>query len=321
MKFVPYDRVALYVPGGKARYPSSVLMGIIAAKIAGVEDISIISPPDPTTQSVPDIVQAMAHLTGASRIIQAGGAQSILAMAYGIPSLNVQPVDYIYGPGNIYVATAKNFVFSENLCGIDSFAGPSEVVIIADESANAKYLAHDFLAQAEHDENACAILLTDSMSIANQTINEIKIALSKRVDRRHITEESVRRNGKIIITEDINDAISFSNEYAPEHLEIQTKNDDSVLNQIKAAGSIFVGPYAPVAIGDYFSGTNHILPTGRGCRFSSGVSVHSFYRRITYQHVTKEGLFESRGPITLMSKEEGLFDEHGISVLVRFDED
>ncbi|MES0491353.1 MAG: histidinol dehydrogenase [Leptospirales bacterium] len=319
LKFVPFDRVALYVPGGKARYPSSVLMGIIPAKIAGVKDITIISPPDPATGKTPEVVQAIAHMAGADRIVQAGGAQAVIGMAYGIPEEEVQPVDFIYGPGNVFVAAAKNFVFSNNLCGIDSFAGPSEVLIISDETANPAYLAHDLLAQAEHDENASAILLTTSIKSANETVEHIEKALQSRNERRKITSEAMERNGRILVVDSLEEAIEFSNLYAPEHLEIQTKEDETILSKITAAGSVFVGPHAPVAVGDYFSGTNHILPTNRGARFSSGVSVHTFFRRITYQYVSREGLEASKDPITIMSKEEGLFDEHGYSVLARFE--
>ncbi|MDH4263537.1 MAG: histidinol dehydrogenase [Spirochaetia bacterium] len=319
LRFTPFDRVALYVPGGKALYPSTVLMGVIPAKIAGVKDITIVSPPNSETGKVSNIVKAMGFLVGASRIVQAGGAQAVLAMAYGMPEENILPVDYIYGPGNKFVAAAKNFVFSNNYCGIDSFAGPSEVLIIADHSANPYYLAHDLMAQAEHDEDASAILLCTSKERAEETIHHIEQALAKRKERESITRNSIQKNGKIILVNSIEDAVEFSNQYAPEHLEIQTSRDDEVLNKITSAGSIFVGTYAPVAIGDYFSGTNHILPTNRAARFSSGVSVHSFFKRITWQKISKEGLKASCEPITHMSKEEGLFDEHGYSVLSRFE--
>jgi len=319
LKFVPFDRVALYVPGGKALYPSTVLMGVIPARIAGVKDISIVSPPNGETGEVSEIVRAMGHLVRADRIVQAGGAQAVIAMAYGIPEENLAPVDYIYGPGNKFVAAAKNYVFSNNYCGIDSFAGPSEVLIIADETANPHYLAHDLMAQAEHDEDASAILLCTSQQRADETIAQIELALEKRKDRQAITRNSIQKNGKILLVDSLQQAIDFSNEYAPEHLEIQTAQDNEVLEKITSAGSVFVGPFAPVAIGDYFSGTNHILPTNRAARFSSGVSVHSFFRRITYQKVSRDGLKASCDPITHMSKEEGLFDEHGYSVLARFE--
>lgn len=319
MKFVPFNRVALYVPGGKALYPSTVLMGIIPAKIAGVKDITIMSPPNPQTGMVSDIVKAAAHMAGADRLVQAGGAQAVIGMAYGIPEEKIKAVDYIYGPGNKFVAAAKNYVFSNNLCGIDSFAGPSEVLIIADESANAYYLAHDLLAQAEHDEDASAILLCSSKDLAGEVCRCIEATLNERKSREHITRNAIEKNGKILVVKDLNEAIEFSNEYAPEHLEIQTKDNEKVLEQITSAGSVFLGDYAPVAIGDYFSGTNHILPTGRAGRFSSGVSVHSFYKRITWQIVSREGLKAACEPVSKMSTEEGLFDEHGYSVLARFE--
>jgi len=319
LKFIPFDRVCLYVPGGKARYPSTVLMGVLPAKIAGVKDITIASPPDPLTGSTPEIVKAITYLAGADRLLQAGGAQAIIAMGYGIHEESIKPVDFIYGPGNVFVSAAKNYLFSGGFCGIDSFAGPSEVLIIADEHAEPRYLAHDFMAQAEHDENAAAILLTTSEQSAKDTIIEIEKALSKRKDRVAITAESIKRNGKIIVVKNLDEAIDFSNEYAPEHLEIQTGNNDYVLEKITSAGSIFVGDQAPVAIGDYYSGTNHILPTNRGARFSSGVSVHSFYKRVTYQKITRKGLELSLDPITIMSTVEGLYDEHGYSVATRFE--
>lgn len=320
-RFQPFDSAALYVPGGKALYPTTVLMGLTPATIAGVKEVTLLSPPKPETRAVPDIVAAMAYMAGASRILQAGGAQAVLAAAFGVPEYNISPADFIYGPGNIYVAAAKNYLVSANIAGIDSFAGPSEVIIIADSSANPRYLAHDLLAQAEHDENAVAILLCTDRSLAEKVLPEIDKAISERGERAAITEESIRRNGHILITGTLDEAVEFSNLFGPEHLEIQTAEDDHVLENITAAGSIFVGEYAPVAIGDYYSGTNHILPTGGAARYGSGVSVHSFFRRITWQKVSREGLRKSLEPITLMSEEEGLYAEHGYSVVTRFEDD
>lgn len=322
MNFVPFDRVALYVPGGKALYPSTVLMGVLPARIAGVEDITLLTPPAPETRRVSDVVLAMAHIAGATRVLQAGGAQAIFAAAYGIEAIGLNPVDFIYGPGNIYVSAAKIHVAGENLCGIDSFAGPSEVVIIADDSANARYVAHDLMAQAEHDENAQAILLTTSSELAEATEKEISASLDKRSDdekRRQITLESIRRNGRAILVSSLDDAMAISNRYAPEHLELQTRENDRLLAQVRAAGSVFVGDYAPVAAGDYYSGTNHILPTAGGARFTSGVSVYTFYRRITWQKLTAEGLRRGKDAIAVMSEAEGLFAEHGYSVSTRFE--
>ncbi|MBL8035416.1 MAG: histidinol dehydrogenase, partial [Leptospiraceae bacterium] len=210
----------------------------------------------------------------------------------------------------------------ENLCGIDSFAGPSEVVIIADDTAHPRYVAHDLMAQAEHDENAQAILLTTSAALAEQVGSEIVASLSKRPDdekRKTITLESIRRNGRVLLVESLDEAMEISNRYAPEHLEIQTARNDDLLAKVKAAGSVFVGDHAPVAAGDYYSGTNHILPTAGGARFTSGVSVYTFYRRITWQKLTAAGLSQGKDAIAEMSRAEGLFAEHGYSVLTRFE--
>jgi len=322
MKFVPFDRVALYVPGGKALYPSTVLMGVTPAKLAGVADITVFTPPHPETQRVDDIVLAMAHLAGATRVVAAGGAQAIFAAAHGVTELNLKNADFVYGPGNIYVSAAKVQVSSENLCGIDSFAGPSEVVVIADDSANARYVAHDLMAQAEHDENAQAILLTTSRDLAKEVEREIISSLDRRADdekRKQITLASIERNGRVLVMNSLEEAMDFSNAYAPEHLEIQTRDNERMLSLVRAAGSVFIGDHAPVAAGDYYSGTNHILPTMNGARYASGVSAYTFYRRITWQRLTPSGLERGRDAITEMSKAEGLFAEHGYSVLTRFE--
>lgn len=328
LRFSPFDRVALYVPGGKANYPTTVMMGVIPAKIAGVKEIILLNPPSKESKDTLDLIAAIAYRTGADKILKSGGAQSILAAAYGVSELNIEPVDFIYGPGNKYVASAKNFIFSRNIAGIDSYAGPSEVVIIADKNADPCYLAHDLMAQAEHDEDAIAILLTDDEEVAKQTREKIESILIHRekentkeaFGRVQITRDSIERNGILLITENLDDAVRFSNRFAPEHLEIQTCDNDKVLMNITSAGSVFVGEYAPVAIGDYYSGTNHILPTGGAARFSSGVSVHSFFKRITYQKVSRTGLKNSVDPVTHMSRAEDLYDEHGYSIVSRFKE-
>ncbi len=319
-KFQPFDSVALYVPGGKALYPSTVLMGSIPASIAGVKNITVITPPDPKNKIVSKVVRAISYMGGVDYLLQSGGAQSILAMLTGIEELNLDQVDFVYGPGNKYVAAAKLFASSRNLCGIDSFAGPSEVIIIADEKANPRYLAHDLLAQAEHDEDAVSILLCTSEEIAVKTAEELENAIQNRdSDRKEVTMKAIQKNGHIFLVDSLEEAVSFSNDFAPEHLEIQVQNDEEILSKINCAGSIFLGEYSPVALGDYYSGTNHILPTNRAARFSSGVSVHSFYRRITYQKCSKEGLQNAKEFISIMSQVEGLFDEHGYSVLTRFE--
>lgn len=322
MKFVPFSHAALYVPGGKALYPSTVLMGVLPAKIAGVNEVTLLTPPEPTSKRVADTVLAMAHLAGADRVLQAGGAQAIFAAALGIEELSLKRANFIYGPGNIYVSAAKIHVQSENLCGIDSFAGPSEVMVIADDSANARFVAHDLMAQAEHDENAQAILLTPSRELISQVEKEIVLSLACREDdekRKQITLESIRRNGRAIVVSSLDEAMEISNEYAPEHLEIQTCENMRLLDNVRSAGSVFVGSFAPVAAGDYYTGTNHILPTAGTAHFNSGVSVYSFYKRITWQSVTPEGLEMGKDAISAMSKAEGLFAEHGYSVLTRFE--
>ena len=311
--------VALYVPGGKALYPSTVLMGCIPAKLAGVKNITVISPPDKDEKQVPLVVQAVAYLAGAHHLLQAGGIQAIFTMALGIAKQNIKPVDFIYGPGNIYVSAAKQFLAHHNICGIDGFAGPSEVLIIADETANPHFVAHDLLAQAEHDEDAVAILLCTDKSLAEKTKEEInRIVTNNKSERSKIQKNAIIKNGKIFLVNNTQEAIDFSNRFAPEHLEIQTKSPKKLLSRITSAGSIFLGNFSPVAIGDYYSGTNHILPTATTARFSSGLHVATFLKRITYQQCSKSGLHRSVEPISIMSKAEGLFNEHGYSVLARF---
>ena len=318
VKYEAFSTVGLYVPGGKALYPSTVLMGAIPAKIAGVGRVIIATPPDSSLKEVSPIVQAMAYFAGVECIIQAGGPHAILALAQGLKNYEIPPVDFICGPGNIYVTAAKVYAFSKGFCGIDSFAGPSEVLIIADHTANPLYLAHDLLSQAEHDENASSILLCTDAKVAYQTQEKINEAIQTRQSKRQkITTESIKKNGLILIVDSLDDAIQFSNTFAPEHLEIHTKKDHKILPQIKSAGSIFLGQYSPVAMGDYYSGTNHILPTNRAARYSSGLGVQSFYKRITYQNISKQGILQASHDISVMSKQEGLFDEHGLSVLIR----
>lgn len=295
------------------------LWGLCLPRWPGVAEVSVFSPPS-ETGVVSEVVQAVAYLAGADRIVQLGGAQAIIAAALGIEEISLAAADFVYGPGNIYVAAAKVYAFSRLWCGIDSFAGPSEVIIIADSSANPHYVAHDLLAQAEHDEQASAILLTNDRQLAQACLEEIRKALAERGERSHITEKAIRNNGKIFLVKDLNEALDFVHEYAPEHLEIMAENDMEILSRVRAAGSIFLGPYSPVAAGDYYTGTNHILPTGGACRFASGVSTHTFYRRISWQKVSEAGLRQAAPAIALMSRVEGLFAEHGYSVLARFDD-
>ena len=282
----PINIVGCYIPGGRAAYPSSILMTVIPAKIAGVEKVVCVTPPQ-KDGSVLDAILVAADIAGADEIYKVGGAQAIGGLAYGTKS--IPKVEKIVGPGNIFVTAAKKLVYGQ--VDIEFPAGPSEVLILADESANPEFLATDILAQAEHDPNASCFLVTDSLDLAfktNEFVEEFTI-LSLRCE---IIEESLSKNGKIIVTDNIEESIHVTNEYAPEHLIISTKNDKEVLSKINNAGSIFIGPYSPVAAGDYGSGTNHVLPTAGGAKMYSGLSTESFIKKPTVQKITKEGLME-----------------------------
>ena len=316
VKYHPIDSAGIYVPGGKAAYPSSVLMGIIPAQIAGVSDITLISPPR-NEGKIADPVCAACKILGVKNIIKAGGAQGIAAAAFGTET--VPKSEIIVGPGNVFVTAAKSYLFSLGVIQIDSLAGVSEVLIIADESANPKWTAWDLLAQAEHEENAKSILITTSESFAKEVISFIKEDLESGRGRSSIKNESIKKHALILISKNIEEAIDFSNKYAPEHLQIMVKNPNTYIDQIKNAGSVFLGDYSPVPIGDYFSGTNHILPVGGAARFSSGLSVDTFMRRMTFQNISQEGLRIAKEYVHTISKVEGFDDKHGGSVTIRFD--
>lgn len=314
--YQPIERVALYVPGGKASYPSTVLMGAIPAIIAGSREITVVTPPD-KTGNVPGVILAVCEMLGISRVVKSGGAQGIAAAGFGTES--VVKSDIIVGPGNIYVTAAKAYLFSLGVVQIDSMAGPSEVLIIADESASPHWAAWDLLSQAEHEEMAAALLVTTSEKLALRVREEIVRDIESGAGRSAIKRKSITERGLILIAEDLDEAIGFSNSYAPEHMEFMVKNPMEYLPRIKNVGSLFLGIHSPVAAGDYFSGTNHILPTGGAARFSSGVSVDTFIRRTTYQNLSKEALLRARGPINIMARVEGFEDKHGGSVEIRFE--
>lgn len=290
-----------YIPGGRAAYPSSILMTVIPAKIAGVDKVVCVTPPQKDGKIL-DAILVAADIAGADEIYKVGGAQAIGALAYGTES--VPRVEKIVGPGNIFVTAAKKLVYGQ--VDIEFPAGPSEVLILADESANAEFLATDILAQAEHDPNASCFLVTDSEDLALKTDEFVK-ELTEIAPRREIIEESLSKSGKIIITDTFDEAIYVTNEYAPEHLIISTKNDDKTLSQIKNAGSIFLGAYSPVAAGDYGSGTNHVLPTGGGAKMYSGLSTEAFIKKPTVQRITKEGLKELSKTSVPIAEYEGFF--------------
>ncbi|MGV3666955.1 MAG: histidinol dehydrogenase [Leptospira bouyouniensis] len=313
VKYTPIHSLAVYAPGGKALYPSSVLMGIIPAKIAGVPSIQLITPPQ--KEGLPEILVWLAQILEIDRIVTVGGAQGIAAAAYGTES--VPKSEFIVGPGNAYVAAAKSFLSGQGLIGIDSPAGPSEVCIIADGSANAKWIACDMLSQAEHGEDSSAILLTTDLTLAKRVSEELEIAFVERPKRLQMKQKAIYENSAVLVFPNIDDCIWFSNELAPEHLEIQTENNEIIFSKIDHAGSVFLGPYSPVAMGDYISGTNHILPTARGSRIFSSLGVDTFLKRVTFQEVTKESLETLYPFVKLMSELEGLDEEHGTSVKVR----
>ena len=297
----PIEIVGCYVPGGRAVYPSSVLMTIIPAKIAGVNKVICCTPPMPDG-SVNGAVLVAADIAGADEIYKIGGAQSIAAMAFG--SESVPKVDKIVGPGNIFVTAAKKLVYGD--VDIDFPAGPSEVLIIADESANAEFIAYDMLAQAEHDPNAACALVTTSADIA-YNVNDNILEKIKYMQRSKIIEESLEKYGKIIIADSLSEAVDFANDYAPEHLIIMTEDPENVLKDIKNAGSIFLGELTPVAAGDYGSGTNHVLPTSKCARMYSGLSVDSFIKKPTVQRLSKEGVENLKDIVITLAEHEGLF--------------
>lgn len=306
----PIERVGVYVPGGTAAYPSSVLMNVIPAKIAGVKEIIMITPPQ--EHFVPAILVA-AKLAGVDKIYQVGGAQGIAALAYGTETL--PKVDKITGPGNIFVATAKKQVFG--VVGIDMIAGPSEIGVIADKSANAKYVAADLLSQAEHDVLARAILVTDSEELADAVEVEIERQL-KELPRQDIARPSVENNGRLIITKDADSMFDLMNLVAPEHLEIAMDNAYDYLERIENAGSIFLGHHTSEPIGDYYAGTNHVLPTTATSRFSSALGVHDFIKRIQYTQYSKAAVNQAEKDITTLAYAEGL-QAHAKAIEVRRD--
>ena len=311
-RIIPVAKAGLYVPGGTASYPSSVLMNSIPAKIAGVGELVITTPPDKNGKISPVILTA-AKVAGVDRIFKVGGAQAIAALAYGTES--IPKVDTIVGPGNIFVATAKRMVYGT--VNIDMVAGPSERLVISDGKGNPAHIAADLLSQAEHDRLSSAILITDSREFA---IN-VQLELEKQIPllpRHEICRTSIDNNGKIIIVEDLKEAVEVSNAIAPEHLEISTDDPFSLLNGIKNAGSVFLGRNVPEALGDYFAGPNHTLPTSGTARFSSPLSVDDFIKKSAFIYYTKDALSKVSDRIVDFAKREGL-DAHAKSISIRFE--
>ncbi|MGI6085194.1 MAG: histidinol dehydrogenase [Acetivibrionales bacterium] len=309
-KITPLSRVGVYAPAGSAPLPSTVLMDVIPAKVAGVEEVILCSPPD-MDGKVDPMILACAKLAGADRVFRAGGAQAIAAMAYGTKT--IPRVDKIVGPGNIYVATAKKMVFG--VCGIDMIAGPSEILIIADETANPAYVAADLLSQAEHDKLASSILLTTSRKLAQKVSKEVKEQLA-RLSRAETAAESLKNYGAIIVTDTIYQALEISNMIAPEHLEVCTENPFDLLPAIKNAGAIFLGNYSPEPLGDYFAGPNHTLPTSGTARFFSPLGVYDFIKRQSVISYSRDAFYAASSDVAEFARAEGL-TAHAEAIRIR----
>ena len=313
-KIVPVDRAGLYVPGGTAAYPSTVLMDSIPAKIAGVPEVVMVTPPNKDGKINP-VILAAAKIAGISKIFKVGGAQAIAALAYGTES--IPKVDKIVGPGNAFVAEAKKQVFGR--VSIDMIAGPSEILIVSDGGSNPKHIAADLLSQAEHDKLASAVLVTDSSDLAAKVQAELEVQIPL-LERAEIARASIDQNGKIIVCDDLTQAIDIANEIAPEHLELCVDNPFDYLDAIRHAGSIFMGRNCPEALGDYFAGPNHTLPTSGTAKFSSPLGVDDFIKKVQYTYYTKDALATVAQDVAAFARAEGL-TAHARSATVRTEDD
>lgn len=306
----PIEKVGIYVPGGTAAYPSTVLMNAIPAKIAGVKEIVLVSPPGPNGE-IAQAVLAASYVAGVDQAFRVGGAQAIAALSYGTES--VPKVYKIVGPGNIYVAMAKKMVFGQ--IDIDMIAGPSEILIVADETARPDFVAADLLSQAEHDTLACAMLITTSKTLAEETQKELEKQLAS-LPRKDIAKASLKAYGRIFMAESIQQAIDIANEIAPEHLELAVQDPFAFLHRIQNAGSVFLGSYAPEPLGDYFAGPNHTLPTSGTAKFSSPLSVDDFVKKIQITYYTREAFHEVSDKIATFARAEGL-EAHARAAKIR----
>ncbi|MCR4875168.1 MAG: histidinol dehydrogenase [Clostridia bacterium] len=312
-KVTPIEKAGLYVPGGKAAYPSTVLMDSIPAKIAGCKEVVMVTPPMKDGKVNP-VILAAAYVAGVDKIFKVGGAQAIAALAYGTET--IPKVDKIVGPGNAFVAEAKKQVFGK--VSIDMIAGPSEILVVSDGNSNPKYVAADLLSQAEHDQMASAVLVTDSMDLARAVQQQIEFQLQK-LDREDIARVSIDTNGKIIVADDLQKVIDIANEIAPEHLELCVDDPFAYLDKIENAGSIFMGRNCPEALGDYLAGPNHTLPTSGTAKFSSPLSCDDFVKKTQYTYYTKEALSKVKDDIAYFATLEGLTG-HAKSATIRFEE-
>jgi len=313
-KITPINRAALYIPGGTAAYPSTVLMNCIPAKLAGCREIVMVSPPT-CGGDINPVILAAARLAGVDRVFRCGGAQAVAALAYGTET--VPQADKIVGPGNAFVAEAKRQVYGQ--VGIDVIAGPSEILVVADGNSNPRHVAADMLSQAEHDRSASAVLATDSPALAEAVRTELERQLSL-LPREEIARASIEANGKIILTGTVPEAIEIANALAPEHLELCVDNPFDYLDQVKNAGSIFMGRHCPEALGDYFAGPNHTLPTNGAARYASPLSVDDFIKKSQFTYYTGPALSAAAGKIAAFARQEGL-EGHARSVQSRFEEE
>ena len=315
-RWQPIDSVGLYVPGGKAVYPSSVIMNVVPAQVAGVKQIAIATPgqvafggrPHPT-------VLATAALLGVKDVYTIGGPAAVIAFAYGVTDIGLKPVQLVTGPGNVYVAAAKRLL--RGVIAIDSEAGPTEIMIIADSSANAAYLAADLISQAEHDEQAAAILITDSSELIEKVRLEIDLQVAKSANKSRILEALAGQQSALVLVSNLADAVLVANIYATEHLSIQTSQNAALAKDISNAGAIFLGSYSPVSLGDYLAGSNHVLPTGGQAKFGSGLGVHTFLRAQQVVEYSESALSEVANNVVSIAKSEGL-EAHGEAIKIRF---
>lgn len=317
-KFVPVDSVGLYVPGGKALYPSSTVMNVVPAQVAGVPRIAVTSPAQKENGGLPSsAVLATCALLGIDEVYAIGGATAVAALALGVQEIGLEPVRMVTGPGNIYVAAAKRQLRDQ--IAIDSEAGPTEILIIADETADPAFVAADLISQAEHDENAASVLLTNSQELAQSVQKQLVDQVAKTQNKERVESALQGRQSAIVLVASIDEAVKIANEYATEHLAIQTRSASKVALQITNAGAIFLGPHSPVSLGDYLAGSNHVLPTGEQAKFSSGLSVMSFLRTQQLVDYSAEALAEIREELRVFADSEGL-PAHSDAVQIRFDD-
>lgn len=317
-KWIPVDRVGLYVPGGRAVYPSSVVMNVVPAQIAGVQGIAVASPPQPDNNGWPHpVILAACHILGVTEVYAAGGAQAVALFAYGAElgtGERCEPVALVTGPGNIYVTAAKRAL--RGIIGIDSEAGPTEIMVIADETARASYVAADLISQAEHDVIAASVLVTTSVQLAEAVQQELRTQMAATKHAERIEQALTGQQSCIVLVDSVTDALAVANAYAAEHLEIQTREAASVADQIRNAGAIFVGDFTPVSLGDYAAGSNHVLPTGGCACHSAGLSVQTFLKSVQVVHYTAQALGDIADTVTTLAAAEDL-PAHGAAITVR----